>query len=277
MLNAVAREDQLVTVQDEAAVVESGDLTTTVPDDASEGITIESDGGDVISIGLPNAESAAPAQHEVAGIVAYDNGDGSTTVPVVKSDGSVQITTVIESPDAPTEYVYPLDVPAGATVELDESGFVSIVSASGEFLGGFASAWAKDARGAEVATHYEVDGTTLTQVVEHGERASYPVVADPWLGIDLIQKTAWTSNLKTLQVYPTAYGRAATNLARWAGWAEVQTKTPNTRENTTSMQDQFLCHFDVVRLRAPNKVSWNLELGRPNVPWAEMLLRECNP
>ncbi len=236
------------------------------------------DDGHTISVGLPNASEAETAEAEAPGVVSYDNGDGSTTVPVVRDDASVQILTVIDGPEAPREYVYPFELPNGAELDLDsESGFVSILSADGEFLGGVAPAWAKDASGADIATHYEVVGTTLTQVVEHSEGVSYPVVADPWVGNDLIRRTVWTSSMAILQVYPTDFGRVASNAARWAGWAETQTKTPGTRENTTSMQDQFLCHFDLVRLRAPQKTSWNLDMGRPNVPYIIMTTNSCNP
>jgi hypothetical protein len=41
------------------------------------------------------------------------------------------------------------------------------------------AAWAVDANGEAVATHYEIDGTTLTQVVETNAQTAYPVVADP--------------------------------------------------------------------------------------------------
>ncbi|MCW2700768.1 MAG: hypothetical protein JWQ45_2303 [Blastococcus sp.] len=41
------------------------------------------------------------------------------------------------------------------------------------------AAWAVDANGETVGTHYEIDGTTLTQVVETSAETAYPVVADP--------------------------------------------------------------------------------------------------
>ncbi|MFT4123896.1 MAG: hypothetical protein QM635_08695 [Microbacteriaceae bacterium] len=40
-------------------------------------------------------------------------------------------------------------------------------------------AWAVDATGAQVPTHYEIEGTTLTQVVVAGSSARYPITADP--------------------------------------------------------------------------------------------------
>lgn len=43
-----------------------------------------------------------------------------------------------------------------------------------------APAWARDAAGRKIPTHFEVNGTTVSQVVEHrGVGVSYPVVADP--------------------------------------------------------------------------------------------------
>jgi hypothetical protein len=275
VLDAVADNGDPVEVTDAAAVVESGDLTTTIPDDASDGITIAAKGEEAISIGLPNAESAEEAHEEAPGIVSYDNGDGSTTVPVAKPDGSVQITTVIDGPEAPHEYEYPLDLPAGATLEQDGSGFVSILSADGEFLGGVAPAWAKDATGNDVSTRYEIDGTTLTQIVAHSASDAYPVVADPWLGVDLISRTIWTSSLTTLQVYPTDWGRNAPIAARWAALAEVQTKTPGTREDSSSMKDQLLCHFDA-RIYDPGKTSWNIDTFRPYIVYTKLVFAKCN-
>lgn len=43
-----------------------------------------------------------------------------------------------------------------------------------------AAPWAFDANGTPVPTHYEVQGSTLVQVVDHtGAGIAYPVVADP--------------------------------------------------------------------------------------------------
>lgn len=174
-----------------APVTASGELAIThdlgiaevaveVPVDPADGITLDGPDGVSLGIDLPNAILADSAVAEADGIVSYDNRDGSTTVPVVKNDGSVQITTVIDGPEAPTSYAYPLDVPAGASVVLDEvSGGAAVIGADGAWLAGVDPAWAKDATGAPVPTHYELSGTTLTQVVEHSAEFAYPVVADP--------------------------------------------------------------------------------------------------
>ncbi|HHT7068150.1 hypothetical protein [Bacillus thuringiensis] len=45
-------------------------------------------------------------------------------------------------------------------------------------------AWAKDANGKPVATHYKVDGNKLIQVVEFDKNTAFPVIADPdWVKI----------------------------------------------------------------------------------------------
>ncbi|MFE7196542.1 hypothetical protein [Microbacterium oxydans] len=50
---------------------------------------------------------------------------------------------------------------------------------TGEVLGSFAAPWAKDSAGKDVPTRYELNGQTLTQVVDHDSSSTYPVVADP--------------------------------------------------------------------------------------------------
>jgi len=52
--------------------------------------------------------------------------------------------------------------------------------------------WAKDAAGENVKTHYQLNGSVLTQTVEHqAPGVAYPVLADPWLGVDLIDHFQW--------------------------------------------------------------------------------------
>lgn len=97
---------------------------------------------------------------------------------MVLGGGGVRINTVIASPNAPQRYAYPLDLPPGARIVRDGDGLL-LFDANGASLGSLSAPWATDANGQPVATHYEVSGTTVTQVVEHGPRTAYPVVADP--------------------------------------------------------------------------------------------------
>ena len=200
-------------------VSEAGEVAVELPADSAETLAFESNGVSV-GIGLPNSEEAAPAVLEDAGIVSYDNGDGSTTVPLVKADGAVQITTVIEGATAPIRYEYPLDLPDHARVALDPAGDVSIVGADGSWIAGIAAPWAKDASGADVPTHFELSGTTLTQVVEHSDGFEYPVVADPLVSYCTLGGWYPAQCVK----FTRSEVKAAANLV-WAGAGAATTTT----------------------------------------------------
>ena len=59
-----------------------------------------------------------------------------------------------------------------------------IMGADGDTIGVFDVPWAYDAAGLIVPTRYEIDGSTLTQVVEHSSSFAYQVVANPPSGVD---------------------------------------------------------------------------------------------
>ncbi len=161
-----------------AATVEGG--TVQVPVDPADGLSL----GNSVQIGLPFAHHASDATDaQIPGVVAYDNKNGSTTVPLIKADGTLQINTVIKKASAPQRYDYPIDVPDGASLTRDANGTVAVVTADGSPLRVFGEAWAKDANGQDVPTHYEVRGNTLTQVVDVTEHTAFPVVADPTTGV----------------------------------------------------------------------------------------------
>jgi hypothetical protein len=112
-------------------------IDVTVPVDAADGIAIAGEAGSV-SLGLPFADRADNAEVQQAGVVSYDNNNGSTTVPVVQNDGSVQVNTVIERASAPTRYAYRVELPEGASIQ-ETSGSLLFVDAEGSLLGGVGS------------------------------------------------------------------------------------------------------------------------------------------
>ncbi|WP_431245302.1 hypothetical protein [Leifsonia xyli] len=139
-------------------------LEVQLPVDAADGVQVSLPGGGV-SIGLPFADQATDATaSQVPGVVVYDNNNGSSTVPVVHADGTVQINTFIENANAPKRYDYSLTVPEGQHARLLEDGSVYVGSEDGQAVSAIIPApWAKDAHGTAVATHYELSGNTLTQ------------------------------------------------------------------------------------------------------------------
>lgn len=181
-----------------------------VPVDPASGIDLLTKSGS-ISVSLPYAGGADSAVVEKSGVVSYDNQNGSTSVPVVTKDGSVQINTVIATPSAPTRYSYDLTIPdGGQIVAADEAYF--IVNADGESAAFIEAPWAKDANGASVPTHYELDGTTLTQVVDFSTTTAFPVVADP--------QFVWYSLLPSVQLTrsETKTATTLTGMATVCGW-----------------------------------------------------------
>lgn len=247
--------------------------------DPSDGITLTSSRGSILEVELPFLESALPGV-PVGEALAYDNVNGSTTVPIVKADGSVQVTTVIADATAPTRYEYGFP---GATSLVQGERTVAILGASGEFLGGVAAPWAVDAAGAAVPTHFEIAGTTLVQVVDHqsGE-FQYPIVADPWLGIDLYYtpNVSFPSGGYAINVVPTVWGGAYSGPEEvymwWAHRDEVVSKLGSSSWRwTTSIQEQFYCHIAGFPLGLPE---YNMESWRPLVYWeTSLVLYQCNP
>jgi hypothetical protein len=109
---------------------------------------------------------------------------------VVQSTGqdAVRMLTVLTDRSAPTTYDYSFD---GQQLRPLDDGYVGVFDAeTGEPVALIEPAWAKDANGAAVPTRYEIDGSTLTQVVDVDQNTAFPVVADPsvskhWWGLEL--------------------------------------------------------------------------------------------
>ncbi|WP_309615258.1 DUF2599 domain-containing protein [Salinibacterium sp.] len=273
-LEAVSAEegifDDLATSEGHRAVV---------PTDPSESVGLVSTRGPDLEISLPFSEDAANAVELVDAVRAYDNGNGSTTVPVSKSDGSVQITTVIEDSTAPTSYRYEIGSAEGSKLRLFKEGGVLIESTDGEYLGGVAAPWAYDANGIAVDTWYEVEGSTLVQVVAHDAGPyTYPIVADPWIGINLfayVKANRFENGQPIVDLQPSVWGMAQWGtpqgqvIMETAGWTEAVTWSSATRsalEGKQSMRDQFVCHA----YGSPFAGEWNLERWRLNrtVHWS---------
>lgn len=253
-----------------------------VPLDPADGVGIVGSENQSVRVSLPSSDGpdGTPLRD---GAVAHDNGDGSTTVPIPKTDGSVQIVNVIEGDTAPSAYRYELGLPEGVTAQRSEDGAIAIVSERGTLVVGIAAPWAVDAIGAPVPTRYELDGSTLTQVVEHASGGfEYPIVADPWLGIALYGNPTVTfpSGGYSINVSPTAWGGSWSGVGNvgmwWAHRDEVVSKLgASSWRWTTSIQEQFYCHIAGYPLGLPQ---YNMESWRPLVYWETSLIAyQCNP
>lgn len=245
----------------------------TLPETSDEPLAFGGVDDNDIGVVLPFPDDPAEAEIE-DDVVYYAHDNGSSSVPLPKEDGSLQVVTTIESSDSPTRFDYTFTGDIGE-IEVLEDGFVVLRDAAGEFVGGSLPAWAVDANGSAVPTHYEINGSTLTQVVSHtAQDVAYPVIADPYLGKSLISSvkssTKWNGKTR-YNVYKTSWGqKIAMNgvphvggvklsngptIMRSQGWTEAKKKG---LANVTTLKQQYDCHT----LYAGPKNPWNLERAR---------------
>ena len=207
--------------QDSAGIVKINNSTIDIPKDADEPVNVKA-GNTSINITLPELEGAKEGKVIAKGVVAYaSESDFSNTVQA-NNDGSVRMTTIIDNPDAPTEYEYKVDLPTGGKIELQSDGSAVLYDNSNTAISIISKPWAKDATGKEVKTWFSTDGLTLTQYVEHNVPGIvYPVVADPtW---SEIQYCALPWNTNACRLASGSIRKEAENVAlsvhRQYGWS----------------------------------------------------------
>ncbi len=218
--------------------------------DASDGVTL-SNSTEKVDLELPYASSASGANSIGMGLFEYDNRNGSSTVPIVKDDGSIQIATVITDAASPTTYTYRVGGDISA-IEPQDDGALILKSSSGSTIGVVAPPWAVDSDGVHLPTSYNVEGTYFTQTVVFSKDTVFPVVADPWLGVDLISSHKWytASGKPAISVAVTPMMGAVNEfVAATVGWDELKTKvkaksSSKYTELTThgTYNDQWFCH-----------------------------------
>ena len=110
----------------------------------------------------------------------FDGAARDTQVGVHPTRDGFRALVRIDSEDAPERYDFVVGAHA-ASLRAEDDGPVTVRNANGHAIGYVESPWARDARGAAIASRFEVDGLTLTQVVAHrGAGYAYPLVADPF-------------------------------------------------------------------------------------------------
>lgn len=115
----------------------------------------------------------------------------------------------IDNADAATEYRFENAVPIDHTAILQPNGSVQFINSAGENSGGIAAPWAFDAKGSPVSTRYELDGSTLIQIVEH-HGATYPVIADPAWFVVLVYITTYVHRCQQFHCITIAVGTVKT-------------------------------------------------------------------
>lgn len=234
-----------------------------------------------VSVTLPVSSNADSALIE--GVPVLSDGESSDIVPVTLEDGSVAIHSVMNDASAPASYRYTFNMDAGTRLVLDEKDG-SVVALNAEGVPDFfvAAPWAADANGHPVSTSYTVEGDALVQHVQVDPSTAFPVVADPWLGIDLVSSFYWSyiaNNGYKLNVNPTPFARTITGALAYqavgeAGWSELYNKMPSTQRPrmNASAKGQYICHMGFAGFDA----QWNLETWKPAKSAARWIASGCN-
>ncbi len=262
-----------------------------IPDKVSKPITVGSELKKTAKIFL-DSRSAANGRLAKNGAVVYK---GLELNQVVQStEDGLRINAVIDSKSGPTKIKTRIVLPEGVRIVTGEqlealtpsdvrskpSKGLFFLNKNNELVGGVATPWAKDANGREVPTYYSVKGDMVIQHVLHKDaNYSYPIVADPWLGFNLISSAKWKRRSEgwTLMVSPTKWARA--NAPRYsvgvAGWNELYAKYKNKglNKNLGGMKKQYICHQQFAFFKS----TWNLDEWRPNVSYAQTVNSKCNP
>lgn len=166
------RWDQIALVEDAVPLAQSP-----VSEIGAGGDLVLDAGGSTIGITLPVDGDSRVGHSEGRSVLSA--GDAAH-VAVGPTPTGAQVLVGIESADAPTSYEFGLDAPADVTAELTVAGAIDVVDASGGLSAQIEAPWAIDAEGRAVPTRFEVNGDTVTQVVDHrGGDYAYPIVADP--------------------------------------------------------------------------------------------------
>ena len=242
-----------------------------IPSTLEEPVTI-SEEGSTLAVTLPGAASSSEASAAAQGVVEFENSAGYSQYPLVKDDASVQFTTVISGPEAPRRYEYGIG-DGDLTVEITPDGFAIFTDEEGEFAGASLPPWAQDSNGTAVPTHFESDGKNLRQVVNHtASNISYPVVADPYMGRNLIKKVSKSryKGKPKYSVYKTRWGNTVArghahpygedpllgaHIMRNQGWSEAVKKGTS---KAKTIRQQYDCHTVYAAWKNP----WNLERVR---------------
>lgn len=148
-----------------------------LPDRLSRGITLEDEDVTVTPAGVARDVDATQTADET---LFYANAQKDTDWAATVVPKGIELSAVLRSSESPDVLPLELDVPAGASLRLDPSHRRVEVVKGGEVVARVNPAVGFDADGTPVPTAYEIDGETVSIVVEHSKKDfHYPLLIDP--------------------------------------------------------------------------------------------------
>lgn len=162
-------------------VFKAGNTATNISNEPSTPVEVAGAGASPMTVSLPSGLNLDKGLAASNGTIVYKSTNDSVDAAVqALNDGSVRIQTVIHNSSASHKFSYSIGGGFHPAVASDGKIYAVGTDAAGQYQA-FAvqSAWARDANGASVPTHYEVHGDQLVQIVSPDANAAYPIVADP--------------------------------------------------------------------------------------------------
>lgn len=230
--------------------ISTSDVSIELPATNAGAVQMSTDAG-TVGLGLPEPELVSQAKSDGEGSLVYESGNDLSSVVNVDASGAASVNLVIDSPQAGEEFEFPLTLPVGGSARLSDGGSTILANAAGEALGFIATPWARDAAGRDIKTWFELRGSKLVQHVDLSVPGlQYPVVADPWMGQNLLSAVfassggaGWPAGGYSIGAYLTNFGRTVDPIViDQYGWDELVARKPSTRAITSGMRSQWACH-----------------------------------
>lgn len=119
-----------------------------LPKDPTDGLSLTTADGASIEISLPGATNADDGVRQTSGEVVYADALPDVAVAAQATpDGGVRALVVIDGPQAPTEFRFPMTVPAGASLVATGDSGAAVIGVDGTPIVQIAPPWAYDANG----------------------------------------------------------------------------------------------------------------------------------
>lgn len=113
-------------------------------------------------------------------IRVFDTDSPAAKAYVQPTPNGVRLLTAISSRNAPDQYSYAFDAQPGTSAFDIGGGVLSLEQPDGSSAGLIMPAWARDAAGRELPTHYSWRDNVLTQTIDlNVPDITFPVLADP--------------------------------------------------------------------------------------------------
>ena len=159
--------------------------------DSAAGLTIPTSEGTMSLVPVGAAEP-----REVDGKLLYTEKTHSIAATTTASGVANAMYAVLTGPESPSSYRYEVSVDDAPALLTQVDGAVLVRNPAGEIVNVLNPAWAVDAGGISLPTHYEIEGNEIIQVVDH-RTATYPVVADPAGACDALSCTIFFNKPET--------------------------------------------------------------------------------